>query len=117
MGNFFQKIKKISLVLHFCHSNVTFIGAASILASASAFSLFNILFWMMQTKKIQPHGDRWKRKGPQDLPERLLGTPGPRGLTLRTDSWMVGVMEDVCSWALLTMNMIKVLMLSRTSTH
>lgn len=85
-----------------------FIGAASILASASAFSLFNILFWMMQTKKIQPHGDRWKRKDLKDFLKGYWGPQGPRGLTLRTDSWMVSVMEDVCSWALLTgMNMIK----------
>lgn len=50
-----------------------------------------------------------EKEGPQRLPERLLGTPGASGHTLRTaDSRMVSVTEDVCSWALLTgMNMIK----------
>lgn len=86
-----------------------FIGKAWILASAFAFSLFNILFWMMQTKKIQLQGDRWKRKDLKDFLKGYWGPQGPRGLTLRaSDSWMVSVMEDACSWALLTgMNMIK----------
>ena len=62
----------------------------------------------MQTKKIQLQGDRWKRKDLKDFLKGYWGPQGPRGLTLRNDSWMVGVMEDVCSWALLTgMNMIK----------
>lgn len=86
-----------------------FIGEAWILASASAFSLLNILFWMMQTNKIPPHGDRWKRKDLKDVLKGYWGPQGPRGHTLRTaDPRMVSVTEDVCSRALLTgVNVIK----------
>lgn len=109
MGKFKKKLRRVALFYIFATLMSGFIGEAWILVSALAFSLFNILFWMMQTKKIPPHEDRWKRKDLKDFLKGYWGPQGPRGHTLRTaDSRMVSVTEDVCSRALLTgMNMIK----------